>query len=165
MSTGLVDNLGALPSTVADSSNQQASEAMHNLSAREHRLAARLVKLQQRASSSSFEGKKGSLQGKPSGQTDTAEGPVIPQSDGPADDDDMPDVDAAVGDGCIHADVSSSASALHHIHMATDAATFRTTAATAEETAGSAAFKAATAAAMPAMPLLQLDLSSHNPLI
>ena len=150
MSTEEVDNLGAASATVADSSEQHSSEPVHNLSEREHRLAARLGKLQQRAASSSFEGKAGSFQGKPSGQIDTAEGPVIPQSDGPADDDDMPDVDAAVGDGCIHADVSSSASALHHIHMATDAATFRTTAATAEETAGSAAFKATTAAAMPA---------------
>ncbi len=149
MSTGLVDDLGALPSTVADSSKQQAFEPIHNLSEREHRLAARLGKLQQRAASSSFEGKAGSFQGKPSGQIDTAEGPVIPQSDGPADDDDMPDVVATVGDGCIHADVSSSASALHQ-NMATDAATFRPTAATAEETTCSAAFKAATAAALPA---------------
>ncbi|DBB07124.1 TPA: hypothetical protein ACH3X1_011698 [Trebouxia sp. C0004] len=147
ISTGVVDNLGAAPSTVADSSNQQASEPIDNLSEREHRMAARSGKLQQRAaSSSSFEGKAGSLQGKPSGLTEV---PVIPQSDGPADDDDMPDVDAAVGVGCIHdTDVSSSASALHQ-NTATHAATCRP-GATVKESTGSAASKAATAAATPA---------------
>ena len=146
MSTGLADNIGASPSVVADSSKQQSSEPVHNLSEREHRMAARL---QQRAASSSFEGRAVSFKGKPSGQTGTAEGPVIPQSDGPADDDDMPDVDAAVDDGCMHADVSGSASALHQ-NAVTDASTYRPTAATAEESTGSAASKAATAAAMPA---------------
>lgn len=146
MSTGVVDNLAAPPSTVADSSKQQSCELVHNLSDREHRMAARSgSQLQQRAASSSFEGKAGSLQGKPSGQTGTAEGPVIPQSDGPANDDDMLDVGAAIGDGCLHADVSSSASVLHH-----NAATFRPTAAAVGKTIGSAASKAATAAAAPA---------------
>ena len=149
MSTGLADNQGASPSIVSDSSKQQSFEPVHNLSAREHRMAARSGKLQQRAASSSFEGKAGSLKGKPSGQTGIAEGAVIPQSDGPADDDDMPDVDAAVDDERIHADVSSSASALHQ-NAVTDASTFRPIAATAEEATGSAASKAATAAAMPA---------------
>jgi len=148
-STGVVDDLAAPPSIVADSSKQQASEPIHNLSEREHRMAARSGKLQQRAASSSFEGKAGSLQGKPSGQTGAAEGQVIPQSDEPADDDDMPDVDAPVDDGCIHADVSSAASALHH-NAATDAATLRSIAATAGDAPGPSASKAATAAAMPA---------------
>ena len=148
MPTGVVDNLGAASATVADSSKQHSSDPVHSLSEREHRMAARLGKLQQRAACSSFEGKAGPLQGKPSGQTGTAEGQVIPQSDGPADDDDMPDVDAAVGDGCMHADVSSSASALHW-NAATNAQ-FGTTAATAVDAPGPSASKAATAAAMPA---------------
>ncbi|KAL0028293.1 hypothetical protein WJX79_007931 [Trebouxia sp. C0005] len=40
MSTGVVDNLAAPPSTVADSSKQQSCELVHNLSDREHRMAA-----------------------------------------------------------------------------------------------------------------------------
>ena len=161
-STGVIDDLAAPPSIVADSSKQQASEPIHNLSEREHRMAARSGKLQQRAASSSFEGKAGSLQGKPSGQTGTAEGPVIPQFDGPADDDEMPDVDAAVDDGCVHADVSSSASALHQ-SMATAAATFRPTAATAVDTPAPSASKAATAAAMPATASTTAVASAQPP--
>jgi len=149
VSTGVVDELRAAPSTVADSSNQQASGPIYNLSEREHRMAARSGKLQRRVANSSFEGKAGSSQGKPSGQTGTAEGQVIPQSDGPADDDDMPDVDVAMHDGCIHADISSSASALRQ-NSATDASTFRPIAVTVEETPAPAASRAATAAA--AMP-------------
>lgn len=100
-------------STTVSAVGQQGDKPTPGLTEREARIAARAGKVSRRAATSSLAGSLGPSsgpRGKPSGQdrgTDGQSDPVIPQSDGPADDE---DTNAVVARDSVNADGNVMAS-------------------------------------------------------
>lgn len=136
-----VDSSGGRSPALVDSSSLQAPVDAPVLSEREARMAARAGRLHRKAAGSGLEGKAAASQGKPNETISSVEGQVIPQSDGPADDE---DTDVVMTDDDVRAGMSHRAPALNQ-DSTLDSAIEGAAAALADGTAGPWASKHATA--------------------